>query len=349
MLRRSLLALALTLAAAGSGPLASPAAAFQIGMQDDNAFVAAPPFQQAVAFNRAQAMGVSYLRMSLVWASYQRVGFWPYDVAVNQARRHGMTVQLTVTGNPRFTAGGHGYIGRRPNVGRYATWIGRIARHFRGRVRYYSVWNEPNLNDYLFPQRQGRRWVGPLTYGRLVSAAYRAVKRNDPGAKVLIGEMAPSGHPLEFLARASQGGLRADGWAHHPYQFVAVPPDRRTRYTGAISRLGQMKRALGSLARRHKLRTPRGGPLPIYFTEFGYPRPGAYYGFFSEARRTRYALQAFRMAKRAGVRVMVWYQLYNHPGRTRHNLWDTGLMSLSGQASPLYRSFVSARPALAGR
>src|SRR5204863_1243563 len=127
----------------------------QIGMQDDNAFVASPPFQQAVAFNRAQAMGVSYVRMTLVWATYQRVGLWPYDVAVNQARQHGMTVQLTVTGNPRFTAGGHGYIGRRPNVGRYASWIGRIARHFQGRVRYYSVWNEPNLDLFLTPQRRG--------------------------------------------------------------------------------------------------------------------------------------------------------------------------------------------------
>src|SRR2546423_12791572 len=112
LLRRWLLALPLILAAAGA--LASPAGAFQIGMQDDNAFVAAPPFQQAVAFNRAQAMGVSYLRITVVWASYQRVGFWPYDVAGNQARRHRVTVQLTVTGNPRLPARGPGLIRRRP-------------------------------------------------------------------------------------------------------------------------------------------------------------------------------------------------------------------------------------------
>ena len=34
------------------------------------------------------------------------------------------------------------------------------------------------------------------------------------------------------------------------------------------------------------------------------------------------------------------------PGRTRRNLWDTGLMSLSGRPSPLYRSFVGQRRSL---
>jgi hypothetical protein len=329
------------------------ASAFQIGIQDDGAFVAAAPADRAKALDYAHDMGVTYLRITMVWEGFRNEGFEPYDAAIDDARKRGMSVQLTVTGNPKFTKGGHGYVGyRNPNPGRYARWIGQVARHFRGRVASYSCWNEPNLVEYLSPQRVGRRAVGHIIYARLVRAAYKAVKRADPKAKVLVGEAAPSGHPLRFIERAAQalpGGMRADGWAQHPYQFVKVAPGRpQRRYTGGISNVASMKATLRRLARKRVLRTASGAPVPIYFTEFGYPRPGAYYGFFPEALRARYTLDAFRLAKRSGAKVLVWYQLYNHPGRPRAKLWDTGLIGADGKPSSLYEQLVAARASIAG-
>jgi hypothetical protein len=298
-------------------------------------------------------MGVTYLRITMVWEGFRNDGWEPYDAAIDDARKRGMSVQLTVTGNPRFTQGGHGYIGyRNPSPVRYGRWMGQIARHFRGRVAVYSAWNEPNLGDFLSPQQIGRRAVGHIIYARLVRAAYRAIKRADPQAKLLVGEAAPSGHPLRFIERAAAalpGGMRADGWAQHPYQFVRVTPGRpQSRYTGGISNVGAMKATMRRLARTHKLRTGSGAPVSIYFTEFGYPRPGAYSGFFPEALRARYTLDAFRLAKRSGAKVLVWYQLFNHPGRTRSSLWDTGLIGADGKPSSLYQQLVAARASIAG-
>lgn len=329
------------------------AGAFQIGMQDDGAFVTAPPAARARALGQAHAIGVTYLRITMVWEGFRNDGFAPYDHAVDDARRHGMSVQLTVTGNPRFTAGGRGYLGyQQPSPSRYASWLGRVARHFRGRVRYYSIWNEPNLSEYLAPQHIGDRAVGHQIYARLVKAGYRAVKRADPRAGVLIGEAAPSGHPLRFIERAARsipGGLRADGWAQHPYQFVKVAPGRpQSRYSGGISNVATMNAALRRLARQRVLRTARNRAVPVYFTEFGYPRPGAYYGMFSEAVRADYTLKAYRLAKRAGVRALVWYQLYNHGGRPRSRLWDTGLIGADGRHSLTYQRLIANRRSLAG-
>ena len=344
---------------AGVAALAAPssAAAFQIGIQDDGAFVLGSAAKRAKSLDYAHGMGVTYLRITMVWEGFRNDGFAPYDDAVNDARKRGMTVQLTVTGNPTFTKRGRGYLGYRyPSPSRYGRWIAQVARHFRGRVAAYSVWNEPNLVNYLAPQIVGRkphrRAVGHILYARLVRAGYRAVKRADPRAKVLIGETAPSNLPLRFIERAARalpGGLRADGWAQHPYQFVKVSPRRpQRRYTGGISNVGAMKAAMRRLARTGKLRTGSGAPLPIYFTEFGYPRPGAYYGFFSEVLRNRYTLEAFRLAKRSGVQVLVWYQLYNNPGRAHAGLWDTGLIGTDGRQSSLYKKLVAARASLAG-
>lgn len=339
----ALLLLAATLAAASAaGP--SSASAFRVGVQDDQAFVLAPPAQRAKAFDRAKAIGASYLRINLVWESYRHDGFGRYDAAIDAARRQGMRVQLTVTGNPSYVNGGRGYVGRRPVPARYARWIGRVARHFRGRVYAYGVWNEPNLGLFFLPQGK----PGQRLYGRLYRAAYRAVKRADRRAKVLIGETAPSNKPLRFLAGAARGGgLRADGWAHHPYQFVKVAPGRpEHRYTG-ISNVAKMKRELRRLAARKLLRTPAGGPLPLYFTEFGYPRQGALYGLFSEPVRADYSVRAMRIARAAGAQVMVWYQIYNPAGTAQRKLWDTGLVGRDGTESLVFQRLRAARASLA--
>ncbi|MDX6672260.1 MAG: hypothetical protein QOI91_2623 [Solirubrobacteraceae bacterium] len=331
----------------------APAGAFRIGMQDDGAFVTASREDRARALTQAHDMGVTYLRITLVWEGFRNEGFGLYDEAIDQAREHGMAIQLTVTGNPRFTAGGRGHVGfRDPSPARYGAWLGAVVRHFRGRVAFYSIWNEPNLTDYLSPQRIGNRLVGHVIYARLVNAGYRAVKRADPTAQVLIGEAAPAGFPLRFIERAARsirGGLLADGWAHHPYQFVKVAPGMpQNRYSGGISNVATMTATLARLARERVLRTGRGRPLPIYFTEFGYPRPGAYYGFFSEFLRADYTVKAFRLAKLAGARTLVWYQLYNNAGRAHSRLWDTGLISRTGRLSLAYRRMRSARMSLVG-
>jgi hypothetical protein len=348
---RPLLCLAGAVLAIALAP--APAGAFQIGMQDDGAFVAAGHRERERALEHAKTMGVTYIRITMVWEGFRNEGWFHYDQAVDDAIDHGMDVQLTVTGNPRFTNDGGGFIGyRNPSPTHYARWLGAVARHFKGRVGFYSIWNEPNLPEYLSPQLIGRRAVGHEIYGRLVKAGYTAVKRADPEAKVLIGEAAPSAHPVRFIERAARsvpGGLRADGWAHHPYQFVKVAPGSpQDRYSGGISNLDAMQAALHRLATAGDLRTRTGAAVPIYFTEFGYPRPGAYYGMFSEALRASYTVQAFRLAKREGVKAMVWYQLYTASGRPRPRLWDTGLIGPDGSESLTYRRLVSARRSLVG-
>jgi len=339
----ALLALAAALLAiALAGP--ASASAFRVGIQDDNAFVLAPAAKRTEAFNRAKAIGASYLRINLFYKSFQKDGYRPYDAAVNAARARGMKVQLTVAGNPVFVDGGKGYIGRRPVVARYSRWIGQVARHFKGRVYAYAIWNEPNLGIFFLPQGK----PGQRLYRTLYRSAYRSVKRADRRAKVLIGETAPSNKPLKFLAGVAQGGgLRADGWAHHPYQFVNVAPGRPERkYTG-ISNVRKMKAELRRLAARKLLRTPAGRALPLYFTEFGYPVSGAYYGIFSEAKRADYAVRSMRIARAAGAQVMVWYQLYRPSQTAMKSLWDTGLVGRDGTESLVFKRLRAARASLA--
>jgi hypothetical protein len=343
MTNRSLTAL-LAVAAAAMALVATPAAgAFTVGVHDDDAFVTGSAAERAAAFDHARSIGARWLRVNVVWQGYADLGLGPYERAVNEARRRGMRVQLSLTGNPVYVNRGRGRIGRRPNVRRYAAWAGRVARRLRGRVYAYGIWNEPNLGMYFLPQGK----AGQRLYGRLYRAAYRAVKRADRRAKVLVGETSPSNKPLRFLAGAArEAPLRADGWGHHPYQFVRVAPGRRERRYLGISNTAAMRRGMRDLARRKLLRTPAGRPLPIYFTEFGYPRQGAMFGIFSEAVRADYSVRAMRIARRAGAQVMVWYQVFNPAPAAQRTLWDTGLVGRDGSESLVYRRLRAVRRSL---
>ena len=84
---------------------------------------------------------------------------------------------------------------RGPRVGnhrrtprKFGRFVRTVAGHFEGRVDRYSIWNEPNWATWLYPVKHAAS-----LYRALYLAGYANVKRVDPKAKVLIGELAPSG------------------------------------------------------------------------------------------------------------------------------------------------------------
>ena len=102
------------------------------------------------------------------------------------------------------------------------------------RVRYWTAWNEPNLQIGLIPQwrRVGKRWViqSAVDYARICNAVVDGVHTSMlRGQKVACGVTAargnnnpsgkkPSVSPLAFLRAMKKAGARDfDAYAHHPY------------------------------------------------------------------------------------------------------------------------------------
>jgi hypothetical protein len=339
----ALVALALTTLAAA----ARPAHAFEIAVQDDRTLLAGTSYSRTRALDQARAIGATALRVNVIYADWVRLGTGPYDSLVDLARSKGFRLQFTLMGTPRyFDARAPRWIGHRyPSPIRFASWVSEVAKHFTGRVRRYSIWNEPNLVYYLEPQRKA-----PSMYANLFKAGYQTIKRIDPGAQVLWGELFsgnlhnPGGTaPMNFLWAATRNGARADGLAYHPFQYNLAPDRKSKRYVG-ISSISGIRANLRDLSRRHRLRTPSGRPLPIYFTEFGYQILGSY-PVRSEARRASWTVSAFRIAKRAGVRSMLLYHLV----RTYARRWDSGVITIGGTPLLTYRALLGARRALVGR
>jgi glycosyl hydrolase family 39 (putative alpha-L-iduronidase) len=91
---------------------------------------------------------------------------------------------------------------------KYVTWM---VKHFHGRVQYYEVWNEPNI-DYWNPV------PSPEEYGRLFKAVAPVIRAADPNAKVIFGALA--GADLNFAKAALDAcncGESIDIFAYHIY------------------------------------------------------------------------------------------------------------------------------------
>ncbi len=147
-------------------------------------------------------------------AAYPAVGWAPWDAIVRDATARGVGVDLTLSKPPLWAAGPNP-----PKPGVHPQWktspqdfdafmraVGtRYSGHYEPtgattplpRVRFWSIWNEPNFGPDLAPQAidANRVEVSPWAYRRLADAAWTALHATGHGHDtILIGETAPRGH-----------------------------------------------------------------------------------------------------------------------------------------------------------
>jgi hypothetical protein len=361
---RLFLPLLAALALLGPVSAAHAARGMEMAIEDEDAFVDQKYGPRDAVLAAAEQLGVTRMRILVQWSRVSDASqsspssdadyYWgPIDDTIDAAAGYGIRIQLTLTGPaPVYASGNHriGFPVVKPNPARYADFAHAAAAHFKGRVDRYVIWNEPNLPAWLAPNRQS-----PKLYRALYQAGYSAIKSADPTARVFIGETVPyddpgtATAPLKWLravacvnARYKRIGgckpLKADGYAHHPYEFLHKPsyhyPGNDNAPIGSLSRL---RVALNKLARAHALSTPRGRPLDIYLTEFGYFVSGK--REVPATKRAKWLPQAFTIAERQPrVREMVQYNVVAPPPALSQ--FTTGLVNPSGSPLPEFPRLV---------
>ena len=345
----------------------------ELAIQDDAVFAgnAYKRVSGQKAFDLSRALGVTRQRVNIQWAytmpeaqfnarrkpAAVNYNLAPYDALVDRAAENGVRLHISLTGpaprwaNPKHFVPKRGWY--KPSASEFGKFAALVSEHFKGRVDRYSIWNEPNWKTWLGPLASG-----PALYRALYVAGYDAIKSADPAAKVLIGETAPfsrpgySTSPLAFLRGVtcvnakykrtrSCPKLKADGYAHHPYDFAHAP---NYKYPGAdnvtIGTLSRLTKALDKLSRAGVLRMNGGGKMPLYLTEYGYFASG--HRALSKKLRTRYLKQAYSIAlKNSRVKSQLQYLLVSPPRSTRASFFDLGLVSTRGTKNVNYKALQS--------
>jgi Beta-galactosidase len=149
----------------------------------------------------------------------------------------------------RYGPGGEFWAERAPGVVKYEPAISRPLP-----IRNWQIWNEANFFYFAYP-------VSPQRFVRLLKLSSPAIKRVDPGAKVILsglfGEPTATGKrgmpATKFLSAVYRAGTKRffDGIALHPYAAFAED-------------LEEMVEEIHEVTAEHRDR------VPLYITEMGW-------------------------------------------------------------------------------
>lgn len=189
--------------------------------------------------------GFGYIREQVAWQEFERGqkgGYWDerwqrptwenLDRLVDLAREYGLEMIARVDYPPDWAQqpGTQWHASPPTRFEDYGDFVYTLAQRYKGRIKYYQVWNEPNLTI-----EWGLRPVDPAEYVRLLRVAYSRIKEADPAAVVIAAALAPTIEKgpqnlsdLEFLRRMYEAGARDyfDIASVNPYGLRSGPDDR---------------------------------------------------------------------------------------------------------------------------
>ena len=210
-----------------------------IGLQDDR-MAASQPQDIPGRIALVKATGTQVLRIDLFWATaaptrpanganhLDPAYNWAWaDAALCGTIKAGIQPIVTTWNAPGWATGGKlGVKGvvwnsKSPtNPQDYADFMSALATRYNGvtqipgqgtcNVKFYEIWNEPNLQIYLYPQYSGKKVASSPKYVKMANLAVPAIKAANPRAVPITGVTGPKGKDgfgvqtvTETLMRAS--------------------------------------------------------------------------------------------------------------------------------------------------
>jgi hypothetical protein len=352
-------------AAAASAALASSAGAGGLvtGVMDPEQSATQKPslmVDPSVAYQRVHDGGGNMVRLLLYW---RRVAtgipvdatdpddpaydWTQIDQQVRDAHAAGLEALIVIRSAPTWaqgTAHPNSEGSFKPDPAKLADFAEAAARRYNGgfpaaggplpAVRWWEIWNEPNLRNFLKPQFDSKgRPYSPGLYRRMLNAAAPAVHAVNASNVVVAGNTAPFGNPgnmkpLAFLRRllcVSDGAtpkatckskVEADVFSHHPYTngnafHHAVDPDNVS-----LGDLPAWKRLVkGAVKVGHVLRADGGRKksVGLWATELGWDTSPPDPIGVPIKLHARWTAEALYQVWKNGLTVAVWTQLRDYP------------------------------------
>ncbi|TMK92640.1 MAG: hypothetical protein E6G42_07350 [Actinobacteria bacterium] len=348
------------LAAVVMPSVAFGAARMYVGFYDDAAFRWRADHVQNL--DRARDAHATIINAAVNWAKVAPTrpanasnpfdptyNFSDLDELIRGAQARGIEPMLQIWGTPTWAGPAANRLPRQ--LSSLTAFARAVAARYSGRypgypfVRFYGVWNEPNLNQFLAPQfdKKGRS-VGPALYAKLFKAAYTGIKGGNSLAQVGLGETSARGRDrhvgglqdthspgrfYQLVAKASPN-LKFDAVAHHPY-----PTDPKQRPEQAVRWPNVSLSSIPRLESSLKQWFHRKSAVPIWITEYGHetnPDPSG----VDYQTQSDYMKRAFAIAARYPyVPMFIWFVLHDDAG----DPWQSGLIAEDGTLKPAFFTF----------
>ena len=325
--------------------------------------------------DQARAANTTIVRTLVTWANVaptrpanaanpfdKAYRFNDLDELVRNTQERDMEVLITIWGTPKWANGG-----KTPNfmptrLSDLTAFSRAVASRYSGRfsgypfVRFYSIWNESNLQLFLAPQFDAKgKSVAPRNYAKLAAAGVLGDQGRQPSGQGrdrqhVVGRSRQAAR--RQVRDAFAGPLRAARRSCQP------APEVRCVGAASVSGTGQPEaepegalaecdarvvRALREVA-RHVVQAEERPHLDHRVRARG--EVGRRAEGVSRAQQAAYAAQALALAK-ADPRtdMFIWFVFRDHTT----SLWQSGLRTKSGAAKPSLARFTTAARSLDAR
>ncbi len=352
-------------------------------------------------FERIRAAGAKYVEIRMFWSSVapagatKPAGFQPkdpadpnyrwsyYDGRLRAAAAAGLKPRLVIASAPLWAEGSsHGSANSgtyKPSPSALAQFMTAAAHRYSGnfgdlpRVRYWAIWNEPNLNNFLAPQTVKGKAVSPRWYRSMLNAAAGALHAVNSSNVVIGGETAPFGvgsknrsatKPLVFMEKvlcirekkvrnkktrkvsivyksACKKKTKFDIWSHHPYTQGGPTTKARLHGNVSLGDMGEMRAVLNAAIKaKHVVAKKR---VRLWVTEFSWDSKPPDPKGVPIALETRWVAETLYRMWSSGVSLVSWFILRDQPRATSY--WQSGLYYAGSggistdRAKPVLRAF----------
>ncbi len=159
------------------------------------------PAKVAHSLDLIRDAGFYFVRQEFPWEDIEisaKGDFWDhkwdksawekYDRIVDMVNERGLELIVRLDNPPAWSrADGNerGTLAPPDRVEDYGDFVAAVVERYRGRVRYYQLWNEPNI----YPE-WGEQPVDAAAYTRLLQEGYRRAKAADPDCVILSAGLA---------------------------------------------------------------------------------------------------------------------------------------------------------------
>ena len=279
-------------------PADAPAAAIPaLGVSVQLDGMAAAP--RAAALERLAHGGIGWVRLRVNWAAIEpQPGLFKWQEVTDQLAAvvdAGLVPVVMLDGSPDWARAASDRdafdqpLAPPEYAADFATFAAAFAQEFGDSIRFYQVWDEPNIAPHW-----GNRHVDPVGYAQMLTLAAAAMRRADSDAVIVSAALAPTrdrGHlaidERFFVQRMLAAGAAAsfDALALQPFGFGTAPTHSRQ----VISQLDFQRTAI----LRRTLVQAGLTQTPIWAMRFGWNvRGDSPWATVTPADQSAYAAQA---------------------------------------------------------
>ena len=228
-------------------------------------------FDPEKAYDNLAELGVKWVRIQSGWARTETSkGVYDFswlDEIVDNLLKRGLWPWMNlVYGNGLYDEKAkeiYGAVGIPPiytgeDQEAWLRYVEALAKHFKGRVTWYEIWNEPDL------KYSWNREPNATEYGAFAIATAKALRGADPELKIIGGAFGHS--EIDYIDEALSTGLAAavDAISFHLYQPDETKVPQLVSAMGAVARCYNPRIALiqgesGSQSRSDGAGAVRGG------------------------------------------------------------------------------------------